>query len=93
MYFILPDSSTLGSDCTSGNIRLHQYQDASSSREGRLEICLNRAWGTVCNTRFDLLDTEVACSQLAGFSGQGVQNMSVGESTTNPLHLFQALKY
>ena len=66
------DVSITGDECTSGEARLYPYTDGLSSREGRLEICLNKAWGTVCNTMFDILDAEVACSQVAGFSGQGL---------------------
>ena len=31
---------------------------------GRVELCLNNAWGTVCNYLFDDLDVDVVCSQL-----------------------------
>jgi deleted-in-malignant-brain-tumors protein 1 len=34
---------------------------------GRVEVCLNNAWGTVCNSRFGTNDARVICQQL-GFS-------------------------
>ena len=49
--------------CTDGDIQLikngkpHPY-------EGRLEVCINNAWGTVCEKSFDALDTEVVCATL-----------------------------
>ena len=36
---------------------------------GRLEVCINRAWGTVCNDQFTIEDAEVACSLMEGYEG------------------------
>ena len=41
------------------------------TREGRLEVCINNAWGTVCNTLFGREDAEVVCEQLDGFQRGG----------------------
>ena len=32
--------------------------------EGRLEVCINNVWGTVCGIQWDSQDTMVACKQL-----------------------------
>ena len=40
-------------------------------RDGRLEICFNHAWGTVCNNSFGIPDAMTACNQLVGFEGVG----------------------
>ena len=37
---------------------------------GRLEMCYNREWGTVCEFGFDNQDANVACGQL-GFANTG----------------------
>ena len=35
-----------------------------SYAQGRVEICLNDEWGTVCNQMWDDLDSQVVCRQL-----------------------------
>ena len=31
---------------------------------GRLEVCINNAWGTVCDDGFTADDAQVACNQI-----------------------------
>ena len=44
-----------------GNIRL---VGGANSSEGRVEICLNNQWGTVCDQMWDDADARVVCRQL-----------------------------
>ena len=44
--------------------------DGTALNDGRVEICFNNAWGTICNSGFDRLDAGVICQQL-GFSQFG----------------------
>lgn len=66
--------STLSGNCEDGDIRLEGGvdNDQTRTRDGRIEICFNNAWGTVCNTAFSLLDAIVTCHQLTGFKKEGV---------------------
>ncbi len=52
--------------------------DTSTTRAGRLDVCINNAWGTVCDDRFNSLDATVACTQLEGFNSSGKQANSFG---------------
>ena len=45
--------------------------EISTNGSGRLELCLNNAWGTVCDSSFDDSDAAVACSQVIGFTRNG----------------------
>ena len=46
--------------CTQGAIRLQ----GGTATEGRVEICNNNVWGTVCDDLWDDTDATVACRQL-----------------------------
>ena len=55
--------------CDDGELRLAGGRYES---EGRLEICFNDHWGTICDDLWDHVDAGVACRQL-GFSIQGTE--------------------
>ncbi len=50
--------------CTNGDIRL---VGGLVPNEGRVEVCDNNAWGTVCDDSWDLDNGQVVCRQL-GYS-------------------------
>ena len=54
--------------CNDGDLRL---VDGNTTREGRVEICFDNVYGTVCDDQWGPLDAAVACRQL-GFSDAGM---------------------
>ncbi len=56
--------------CTQGAIRLQ----GGTTTQGRVEICNNNVWGTVCDDSWGAADAQVACRQL-GFSPTGINEI------------------
>lgn len=50
-----------------GDVRL---AEGNTLTEGRVELCRNDVWGTVCSNGMDIEDARVVCRQL-GFSTAG----------------------
>lgn len=56
--------------CTHGDVRL---EDGSNQYEGRVEVCFNGRWGTVCDNNWGIQDVQTVCGQL-GY-GTGMHKM------------------
>ena len=57
--------------CTQGGIRLQ----GGTTNSGRVEICNNNVWGTVCSDSWGTVDAQVACRQL-GLPATGKSEIS-----------------
>ena len=68
-YIPPPASSTQYAECVNGDVRLADFTDDQTSRQGTLQICINNAWGAVCSDpRFGVAEAQVACQQAGGYS-------------------------
>lgn len=56
--------------CSDGDVRL---VNGRTPNEGRIEICYNGVWGSVCHDFWDDTDATIVCNQL-GYTTQGTIN-------------------
>lgn len=57
-----------GAGC--GDTSYVRLRDGRTANQGRLEVCRNGQWATVCAQRFNKIDATVVCREL-GFSDKG----------------------
>ncbi|CAI8040794.1 Scavenger receptor cysteine-rich domain-containing group B protein, partial [Geodia barretti] len=72
-----------GSGCNEGDVRL---VDGQTPTDGRVEVCLEGFWGSVCDDRWDSRDAQVVCRQL-NFNGPSYALLSFGAGQSSTIHL------
>ena len=55
------NATTTFSSCSDGDIRLVGGENVL---EGRVEVCINGAWGTVCDQQFSEDESDIICLQI-----------------------------
>ena len=61
----------IGIICHDGDVRL---VNGSGRHEGRVEVCFNEMWGTICDYTWNniiIIEADIVCQQL-GYSGAGI---------------------
>ena len=72
---VSPDiNTTVDTSCADGAIRL---VGGINELEGRVEMCYNKFWGSVCHSSWNEIDSNVVCKQL------GHQPIGSGKITLN----------
>ena len=69
LYNIYSDTDVTYANCTHGDIRL---AGSSIVTKGRVELCFNGVWGTICGDGWDIIDANVVCDQL-GYYPSGIE--------------------
>ena len=59
MYMYVANAVRAG--CTNGDLRL---KGGAGSHEGRVEICVDETWGSVCSSTWSSVEASVACRSL-----------------------------
>ena len=64
VYSETPGLETRMGNCSDGDLQLIGSDGGVNPREGRVEVCFSRAWGSICPYFYDSEDANVICHQI-----------------------------
>lgn len=65
----------MSANCTTGDVRL---ADGPTSNTGRVEVCINKVWASICHNAFGTDEGNVVCGQLGYLNiGETRHNLSM----------------
>ena len=59
--FSIVNNATVNTSCNNGDVQL---VGGSTEYEGRVELCYDQMWGTICHDDWNTNDANVVCNQL-----------------------------
>ena len=59
-FLLHPLAPFVPDNCTEGSVRLF----GSTTRSGTVQVCVNRTWGSICDSGWSSRDADVVCRQL-----------------------------
>ena len=71
--------------CTNGDLRLMNGTEPSL-REGRVEICYNNTYGSICDDFWDIVDASVVCRQLGFNISEGDDDKTEVVTAMSPIY-------
>ena len=75
VYSFIALNVAIQANCTDGDVRL---VGGVTKYEGRIEVCLNRAWGSACAySGWGYSETNIVCKQIGAMKVGGSYNLAV----------------
>lgn len=75
-YWFFIASCIIVAPCANGTVRLYSDSGSYFKRYGRVQVCVNNVWGTICHHFWHEKDASVVCRML-GYSPYGNKLLNI----------------